>query len=59
MFAKCAIGDDQSLKLSLGSYSAGVKEHNDAEMDPWLNLIDEFDIVESLSAQIVTCDGGT
>jgi len=54
MFARCAIGDDQSLKLSLGSHSAGPKEQNDAEMDPWLNLIDEFDIVESLSAQIVT-----
>jgi len=53
MFAKSAI-EEASLKLSLPTMSSGPQQQNDAEMDPWLNLIDGFDIVETLSAQVVT-----
>lgn len=51
-FGKSAIAD-ASLKLSLPN-SCGPQQINEAIMDPWLNLINGFDIVETLSAQIVT-----
>jgi hypothetical protein len=34
--------------------NSGPQQQNDATMDPWLNLIDEFELVETLSARIVT-----
>jgi len=42
-----------SLKLSLSTLNSGPQQQNDAIMDPWLNLIDEFELVENLSARIV------
>ena len=45
---------DVSLKLSLSSMSTGPQQLNEATMDPWLNVIDEFELVETLSAQIIS-----
>ncbi len=53
MFGKSDVGD-ASLKLSLCTFNSGPQQQNDATMDPWLNLIDEFELVEILSARIVT-----
>lgn len=53
MFEKSGIVD-AFLKLSLSTLNSGPQQQNDATMDPWLNLIDEFELVETLSARIVT-----
>ena len=53
MFARSGIAA-ASLKLSLPAMSSGPQSQNYAEMDPWLNLIDEFELVEIISARIVT-----
>lgn len=33
---------------------SGPQQQNDAEMDPWLNVIEEFDLVETMSARIIS-----
>ena len=52
-FEKSGVADVM-LKLSLPSMSSGPQQQNDAEMDPWLNVVDEFELVETLSARIAT-----
>lgn len=52
MFGKCAISSAR-LKLSLCSTCSGPQQQNVAEMDPWLNLIHEFELVEALTSKIV------
>jgi len=45
------------LKLSLSKWAnSGPQQQNDAMMDPWLNLIDESELLEALSARIVTAN---
>jgi len=44
---------DTFLKLSLYTVNSAPQQQNDAIMDPWLNVIDENDLVETLSFRIV------
>lgn len=53
MYESCAI-KNASLKLSLPLQGTGPQQQNDAEMDPWLNIISDFDLAESMSAQIIS-----
>jgi len=56
MFGKCVISPHVRFKLSLLSTCSGLKQQNEAEMDPWLNLLHEFELVEALTSKIVTWD---
>lgn len=42
------------LKLSLPTVGSGPQQQNTAEMDPWLNVIEEFDLVETMTARIIS-----
>lgn len=47
---------DSHIKLCLPQFSDSVshKQINDAEMDPWLNIADEYELSELLSARIIS-----
>ena len=45
---------DVELKLSLPIVGSGPQQQNTAEMDPWLNVIEEFDLVETMTARIIS-----
>jgi hypothetical protein len=54
MFGKCVKSNNQNvgLKLSLLSTCSGQQQQNEAEMDPWLNLLHEFEFVETLTSKV-------
>ncbi len=53
---KAAYGVKQQLSLNLFETHASVSQHNDAEMDPWLNVLTQDEFAELVSARIVTRD---
>mmetsp|Transcript_501 Transcript_501/g.861 ORF Transcript_501/g.861 Transcript_501/m.861 type:complete len:439 (+) Transcript_501:34-1350(+) len=54
MFGKCVKSTNKNvgLKLSLLSTCSGQQQQNEAEMDPWLNLMQEFDFIETLTSKV-------
>jgi len=52
--AKTVFGDDQQLSLNLWGATSSVTLCNNAEMDPWTNLMRQDDLLELVSARIST-----
>jgi hypothetical protein len=52
--ARAAIGNSVKLSLNLPDWAGSHSQRNDAEMDPWTNLISEDQFTELVSARIVT-----
>jgi hypothetical protein len=54
MFGKCVNSKNNNvgLKLSLLSTCSSQPQQNEAEMDPWLNLLQEFEFVEALTSRV-------
>ena len=51
---KAAFGHEQQLSLNLWSPSASASLRNNAEMDPWTNLIEKEDLIELTLARIIS-----
>lgn len=53
-YGDSAFGSCVSLKLSLPTWTDNTKlsQENNAEMDPWMNLVSEIEVTEKFSAKI-------